>query len=107
MSELSDHELLVQLVLERKKTRRTVRFILIGVIVIAAVLFVSAVIIVPKAASLLISTEDTVKNINALVNEAEPAVNGISRIDYDSLNRSVTELEGSVTALNNALKIFR
>lgn len=104
--EQSDHEILEELLKEKKKTGRLLKWILGCVAAMALAAVIAAVVIVPRAADLLVDARTAVNSMDALIDSLEPAANGISEIDYNSLNRSISSLEESTKGLEKLLGVF-
>ncbi len=93
---MSDHELLMRLA-KQQKTAMWHRRIIAYVEVLILILLVAMVLIVgPKLLTLTNDMAATLERINHLIDQTEPAVEGLSKLDYDGLNTSITSLTESV-----------
>jgi len=92
---LDDHELLLRLASQQKaaafQRRITVYIeILILILILAAILIIG-----PKLITLTADLTETLERVNTLLDEAQPAVSGISELDYESLNSAISSFKTS------------
>ena len=93
---MDDHELLLKLASQQKTAviqRRITMYIeiLILVLIIAAILIIG-----PKLIGLMDELAATLNRVNTMLDRAQPAVDGFSKLDYESLNTSIATLQESV-----------
>ncbi len=92
---VEDRELLHQLA-EHQKTGVAQRRITMYIEILILILMAAALLIIgPKVVSLINNMEVTLNNLNALIDDAEPAAKEISKIDYKALNDSITSFQKS------------
>ncbi len=92
---IDDHELLLRLAGQQKAAafqRRVTMFveILILILILAAILIIG-----PKLITMTKDLTETLERVNALLDEAEPAVTGISGLDYEALNSAISSFSSS------------
>ena len=92
---LDDHELLLRLA-KQQRTAVIQRHITVFVEILILILILAAILIIgPKLIQLTADLTETLEKFNTLLDEAQPAVNGISGIDYESLNSSIASFSES------------
>ena len=97
---MSDHEILMRLA-RQQKTAMLHRRIIAYVEVLILILLVAGILLIgPKLISLSNSMADTLERINHLIDETQPAVEGLSQLDYEGLNSSISSLTDSVEKLS-------
>lgn len=92
---LDDHELLLKLASQQRTAviqRRVTMYveILILILILAAILIIG-----PKLIAMTNDLSETLERVNTLLDTAEPAVTGVSGIDYDALNSAITTFSES------------
>ena len=93
---MDDHEILMRLA-KQQKTAALHRRIIAYVEVLILILLVAMVLIIgPKLLALTNEMAATLDRINRLIDQTEPAVQGLTQLDYDGLNSSITSLTQSV-----------
>lgn len=93
---LDDHELLMRLA-RQQKTAMLHRRIIAYVEVLILILLVAGILIIgPRLIALSNSMADTLERINNLIDQTQPAVEGLSKLDYEGLNSSINSLTDSV-----------
>ena len=93
---LDDHELLMRLA-RQQKTAMLHRRIIAYVEVLILILLVAGILIIgPRLIALSNSMADTLERINNLIDQTQPAVEGLSKLDYEVLNSSINSLTDSV-----------
>ena len=93
---MGDHELLMRLA-KAQKTAGVHRRIIAYVEVLILVLMVAAMLIIgPKLIKLTDEMANTLERINTLADKAEPAIDGMAQLDYETLNESINTLNQSV-----------
>jgi type II secretory pathway component PulM len=100
MSENNDHELLVQMAGHWQNAEKHRRIIVWATLAILVLLIITFLLIVPRAVSLMNAADSSLTRINDLLDKAEPAVDGMNKIDYDALNKSITDLSGAISSLS-------
>lgn len=70
---------------------------------IVAAIIILSIIIVPKVNNTLGEAERSLTNINTLVDDADEALKNINGIDFENLNKSISNLE---KISNTLAKIF-
>lgn len=131
ISEMTDHELLVELVEQQQSSSRNSKILVVIMAIIAAVAVIAAAFVVPKAMqtlneanTIILQGEETLtevdgiiadiapltKNANSLIEDNSEAVteamNNIKNIDFDSLNRSIKNLADVLQPLAEFFNIF-
>ncbi|MBQ9328739.1 MAG: hypothetical protein IJ225_09425 [Solobacterium sp.] len=103
---LSDHELLLRLA-QQQKTAMWHRRIIAYVEVLILVLLIAVILVIgPKMIRLTSDMADTLERVNTLVDEAEPAIEGFSSLDYETLNESIGTLSESVNQFSEFMGRF-
>lgn len=93
---MDDHELLMRL-LKSQKTAMLHRRIIAYVEVLMLVLMVAMILIIgPRLIQLMDQMAATLERINQLTDAAEPTLNNLSKLDFESLNTSISALSDAV-----------
>ena len=93
---MDDHEILMRLAKQQKTAALHRRIIAYVEVLILILLVAMGLIVGPKRLSLTNEMAATLERINHLIDQTEPAVEGLSKLDYDGLNTSITSLTQSV-----------
>ena len=92
---IDDHELLLRLASQQKAAafqRRITVFIeiLILILILAAILIIG-----PKLIAMTAKLTETLEKVNTLLDDAQPAVTGMSELDYEALNSAISSFKNS------------
>ena len=127
----TETELLSELVKLQKKTAKRTGVVAFSMIVIAAVVLASAVLIVPKVMTTLMAAETTLEQATTLMGDVKNSLDGMNKmisnvdtvltdnteamsdaikkigdIDIDGLNDSIKKLNGAVDGLNKIVSPY-
>lgn len=92
---LDDHELLLKLA-DQQRTAMIHRRVTMYVEILILILIVAAILIIgPRLLSLTADLSSTLERVNGLLDTAQPAVDGMSGINYDALNSAITSFSES------------
>ena len=130
-SEMTDHELLVELVEQQHSSSRNSKILIVIMAVIAAVAVIAAAVVVPKAVqtlseanTIILQGEETLTEVDTIIAGIEPltknansliednmesvteAMNNIKNIDFNSLNRSIKNLADLLQPLAEFFNLF-
>ena len=127
----TETELLAEMVKLQKKTAKRTGVVAFSMIVIAAVVLASAVLIVPKVMTTLMAAETTLEQATTLMGDVKNSLDGMNKmisnvdtvltdnteamsdaikkigdIDIDGLNDSIKKLNGAVDSLNKIVSPY-
>lgn len=89
---LDDHELLLKLA-SQQKTATLHRRITMYVEILILVLILAAILVIgPKLLTITTDLGNTLERVNNLLDTAEPAVNNMSNIEFDTLNKAIESI---------------
>ena len=94
---LDDHELLLRLASQQKAAAFQRRItVYIEILILILILILAAILIIgPKLITLTADLTETLERVNTLLDEAGPAVKGVSELDYESLNSAISSFKTS------------
>ena len=96
----TDHDLLVELVKLEKKTSKRTGIVAFSMVVIAAVVLASAVLIVPKVVTTLTAAETTLEHATNLMGEVNNSLDGMNKM----ISNVDTVLTDNTEAMSEAIK---
>ena len=127
----TETELLAEMVKLQKKTAKRTGVVAFSMIVIAAVVLASAVLIVPKVMTTLMAAETTLEQATTLMGDVKNSLDGMNKmisnvdtvltdnteamsdaikkigdIDIDGLNDSIKKLNGAIDSLNKIVSPY-
>lgn len=106
LSEMSDHDLLVTIAQKNTAAEHHRRISAIALVTIAAVIVISAALILPRTLQLLNNINNDAVQAADLLERAAPAADGLSRVDFDGLNSAIADLQSAAAALAKITGIF-
>ena len=99
VEEMSNHELLEELVrMDRRRDRLIIALCILG-IVLAAVLITAVIILVPRTLQSLESIEESMKVVDQMAVQADASLQEPSKIDFDQLNQGISDFSKIVSSL--------
>ena len=132
LEEMTDHELLVELVKSQRKDTRGQKITAYATIALFAAVAIALIIIVPKVTTLINELTYSLEEMNDLVAQAQTSLGGIddmianvdkvvvdntdsvnevlenfNKVDFDHLNQAITDLGNVVEPLSKFFQSFK
>ena len=84
-----------------KKQTNWIKALFVCFAAILATIIIIAAILVPKISKTIDNVEKTMAEVNILAEDADVAVGHINNVDFENLNKSITDLSVVANALAN------